>query len=129
MDRYIETFKKTPLISLLHGKKHIEYLKLNAAAPIGWRQDCLGDLGYWAAAQNGWTLMYDYYPQTIVEYNMQDAWKRPRYLLRYAAFFIPRIQKKNILMSRLNTSLISRLNGTCLPLMASHLPYQKNEIQ
>ncbi len=87
MDPYIETFKKTPLISLLHGKKHIEYLKLNAKAPIGWRQDCLGDLGYWAATQNGWTHMFDYYPQTIVEYNMQDAWKKAPVSFEICGFF------------------------------------------
>ena len=86
MDPYIETFKKTPLISLLHGKKHIEYLKQNVAA-IGWRQDCLGDLGYWAATQNGWTHMFDYYPQTIVEYNMQDAWKKAPVSFEICGFF------------------------------------------
>ncbi len=40
-------------------------------ATVGWRQDCLGDLGFWADEQNGWTHMYDYYPQTIANYNMQ----------------------------------------------------------
>lgn len=72
---YLEGFTKTPLIALLHGKRQIEYIKKNAARPVGWRQDCLGDLGFWAAEQNGWTHMFDYYPQTIIEYQMQDAWK------------------------------------------------------
>jgi hypothetical protein len=87
VDPYIETFKETPLISLLHGKKHIEYMKMNAATSIGWRQDCLGDLGFWAAEQNGWTHMYDYYPQTIVEYNMQDAWKKAPVSFEICGFF------------------------------------------
>lgn len=76
IDPYVESFKKTPFIALLHGKKQIDYLKFYSINPIGWRQDCLGDLGFWAAEQDGWTHMYDYYPQTIIEYNMQDAWKK-----------------------------------------------------
>lgn len=75
-DPYIESFKKTPLIALINGKKYVEYMKLNAATPVGWRQDCLGDLGFWAKEQNGWTHMYDYYPETIINYGMQDAWKK-----------------------------------------------------
>lgn len=75
VDAYLESFTRTPLIALLHGKKSIEYIKANAKGPIGWRQDCLGDLGFWAAEQDGWTHMFDYYPQTIVEYGMEDAWK------------------------------------------------------
>ena len=86
MDPYVESFKKTPLISLLHGKKHIEYLKQYVPA-IGWRQDCLGDLDYWAATQDGWTHMYDYYPQTIVEYNMQEAWKKAPVSFEICGFF------------------------------------------
>ena len=73
MDAYLESFKETPLVGLLHGKKSIAYAQ--SKANVGWRQDCLGDLGFWAKDQNGWTHMYDYYPQTIIEYDMQDAWK------------------------------------------------------
>ena len=87
MDPYIGSFTRTPLISLLHGRKHIEYLKANAATPIGWRQDCLGDLGFWAAEQNGWTHMYDYYPQTIAQYNMQDAWRLAPVSFEICGFF------------------------------------------
>lgn len=74
IDPYIESFRKTPLIVLLHGAKANEYI--TSKTTVGWRQDCLGDLGFWADEQNGWTHMYDYYPQTIVNYNMQDAWKK-----------------------------------------------------
>jgi hypothetical protein len=74
IDPYLESFRKTPLIVLLHGKEVNEYIISNAT--VGWRQDCLGDLGFWAEEQNGWTHMYDYYPQTIANYNMQDAWKK-----------------------------------------------------
>jgi hypothetical protein len=41
---------------------------------VGWRADCLGDLGFWAKDQNGWTHMYDFYPQAIIECGTQDAW-------------------------------------------------------
>jgi len=74
IDPYIESFKKTPLIVLLSGEKANHYINLKAT--VGWRQDCLGDLGFWADEQNGWTHMYDYYPQTIIQYDMQDTWKR-----------------------------------------------------
>ncbi len=74
IDPYIESFRKTRLIVLLHGEKANEYI--TSKAIVGWRQDCLGDLGFWADEQNGWTHMYDYYPQAIANYNMQDAWKK-----------------------------------------------------
>ena len=73
MDAYLESFVKTPLLSMLHGKESVTYAASKAA--VGWRQDCLGDLGFWADEQDGWTHMYDYYPRVIVEYGMQDAWK------------------------------------------------------
>ncbi len=74
IDPYIKSFRKTRLIVLLHGEKANEYI--TSKAIVGWRQDCLGDLGFWADEQNGWTHMYDYYPQAIANYNMQDAWKK-----------------------------------------------------
>ncbi|MCK4992971.1 MAG: beta-galactosidase, partial [Bacteroidales bacterium] len=74
IDPYIESFRKTPLIVLLSGEKANHYIV--SKATVGWRQDCLGDLGFWADEQNGWTHMYDYYPQTILQYDMQDTWKR-----------------------------------------------------
>jgi hypothetical protein len=73
LDPYIESFQKTPLIVLLSGKRVNEYI--TAKVNVGWRQDCLGDIGFWADEQNGWTHMYDYYPQVINEFDMQDAWK------------------------------------------------------
>jgi hypothetical protein len=87
VDPYTESFRQTPLISLLHGKKHISYLKTNAANLPGWRQDCLGDLGFWAAEQDGWTHMYDYYPQTIVQYDMQEEWKKAPVSFEICGFF------------------------------------------
>ena len=42
-------------------------------ADVGYRADCLGDLGFWATEQNGWTHMYDYYPQGIINFGVKDA--------------------------------------------------------
>lgn len=74
MDAYLESFRETPLVTLLHGKESIKYAQSKTA--VGWRQDCLGDLGFWAEEPEDWTHMYDYYPQTIINYGMEDAWKK-----------------------------------------------------
>ncbi len=72
LDPYIESFRKTHLVVLIHGKKANDYI--TSKTTVGWRQDCLGDLGFWDQTP-AWNHMYDYYPQTIIDYNMQDAWK------------------------------------------------------
>ncbi len=74
IDAYSDTFKKTPLIMLLTDKKTNRYGM--SQADMGWRADCMGDIGFWAEDQDGWTHMYDYYPQGIINYGMQDAWKK-----------------------------------------------------
>ena len=73
INAYTELFKKTPLISLLMDRKTNLYA--NSHIPVGWRVDCIGDLGFWATEQNGWTHMYDFYPREIINCNVQDAWK------------------------------------------------------
>jgi hypothetical protein len=73
---YTDNFKKTPLVMLLTDKKTNEYgLSL---ANVGWRVDCIGDLGFWAEDKDkpGWTHMYDAYPQGIINFGMKDAWKK-----------------------------------------------------
>ena len=75
IDAYTESFKKTPLIVLMMDKATNEYAS-SKGVKTGWRVDCIGDLGFWKAEQNGWTHMYDYYPQSIIEYGLQDAWKK-----------------------------------------------------
>jgi len=37
--------------------------------------DCIGDLGFWAKEQNGWTHMYDSYPESIIRFGVKDDWK------------------------------------------------------
>jgi len=74
VNAYTESFRKTPLIALMMDKETNMYA--NSQIPVGWRVDCIGDLGFWATEQNGWSHMYDFYPIEIIRYNMQDDWKR-----------------------------------------------------
>jgi hypothetical protein len=74
VDAYTESFVKTPLIALLMDEKTNKYA--NSQISTGWRVDCIGDLGFWADEQNGWTHMYDFYPREIINCNVQDNWKQ-----------------------------------------------------
>jgi hypothetical protein len=74
MDAYLNSFKKTPLKVLLTDEFSNRYAI--SQADVGYRADCLGDLGFWATDQNGWTHMFDYYPQGIIDFGLQDAWKK-----------------------------------------------------
>lgn len=67
---YTDNFKKTPLIMLLTDEKTNKYGL--SQANVGWRVDCIGDLGFWG---NNWTHMYDYYPQGIINFGMKYAWE------------------------------------------------------
>lgn len=71
---YTDNFKKTPLIALLTDEKTNKYA--NTQARVGWRVDCIGDLGFWAKDQNGWTHMYDYYPEGIINFGVKDNWEK-----------------------------------------------------
>ncbi len=73
VNSYTDVFRKTPLIALLMDKKTNMYA--NSQISVGWRVDCIGDLGFWADEQNGWNHMYDFYPQAIIDYNVKDDWK------------------------------------------------------
>jgi hypothetical protein len=74
VDSYTKHFIKTPLIALLTDEKTNKYIISTANA--GWRVDCIGDLGFWAKDQNGWTHMYDYYPQSIIKFGVKDSWTK-----------------------------------------------------
>jgi hypothetical protein len=74
INAYTDSFRKTPLIALLMDKKTNMYA--DSQIPVGWRVDCIGDLGFWASEQNGWTHMYDFYPREIINCDVQDDWKR-----------------------------------------------------
>ncbi|MBW7997124.1 MAG: DUF4832 domain-containing protein [Candidatus Glassbacteria bacterium] len=43
---------------------------------LGWRLDCLGDMGFWREDRGDWCHMLDIYPQQIVTSGMKDAWKK-----------------------------------------------------
>jgi hypothetical protein len=71
VDAYIDSFKLTPLVMLLTDEKTNGYAL--SRANVGWRVDCLGDMGGFSPT---WSHMNDYYPQAIINFCVQDAWKR-----------------------------------------------------
>jgi hypothetical protein len=73
INAYTDNFKTTPLIMVLTDEVTNKYGL--SQANVGWRVDCIGDLGFWAEDQNGWTHMYQYYPWSIVNFGMADVWK------------------------------------------------------
>ncbi len=73
VDAYTESFLRTPIIALLMDRKTNMYA--DSRITVGWRVDCIGDLGFWANEQNGWSHMLDFYPREIINCNVQDDWK------------------------------------------------------
>ncbi len=71
LDAYIQSFRKTPLVIQPTDERTNGYA--NAKATVGWRVDCLGDMGGFSKT---WCHMYDYYPQGIVRLGLADAWKK-----------------------------------------------------
>ena len=53
--------------------------RMNDASPrarhLGWRFDCLGDLGFWKGRLGDWAHMFDVYPREIIESGMSDVWR------------------------------------------------------
>jgi len=86
VNAYTDHFKKTPLIALLMDEKTNKYA--SARGNVGWRVDCIGDLGFWAKDQNGWTHMYDFYPQSIIQYGPREAWKKSPISLEICGTFL-----------------------------------------
>ncbi len=72
VDSYLDAFRKTPLVMMLTDAKTNEYGISKRA--VGWRVDCLGDMGGFSDPQ--WSHMQDYYPQAIVNFGMRDAWQK-----------------------------------------------------
>ncbi len=92
VDSYMDSFHKTPLVTQLGDEKTVAYTLSksyeaagnNAAAQqraaslgdarphVGWRADCLGDLGSFSKTFN---LMTDMYPEAIINLGLADAWK------------------------------------------------------
>ena len=95
LNAYLDSFKKTHLIFqplngdapdpglLVRGTSIAAYWPdgtNNGEGPtmrhLGWRGDCIGDMGFWRAEQGDWCHMYDLYPQEIVRAGMSEAWKK-----------------------------------------------------
>jgi hypothetical protein len=71
LDCYLDTFRVTPLVLQLQDSSATHYALSKRA--VGWRADCLGDLGGFSKT---WSHMNDYYPETLVQTGMKDAWQR-----------------------------------------------------
>jgi len=71
LDCYLETFRQTPLVLQLQDPKAAQYAL--SKQPVGWRVDCLGDMGGFSKT---WSHMNDYYPQTLIQTGLQDAWRQ-----------------------------------------------------
>lgn len=70
IDSYLQGFPKTPLVMLLTDKKTNSYAL--SRRQVGWRVDCLGDMGGFSKT---WCHMLDYYPESILNFGVADAWK------------------------------------------------------
>ena len=43
---------------------------------LGWRFDCLGDLGFWKTEKNDFAHMFDIYPEQVIQSGMAEAWRQ-----------------------------------------------------
>jgi len=71
LDCYLDWFHTTPLVVQLQDPLATHYAL--AKRPVGWRVDCLGDLGGFSKT---WCHMNDYYPQALIQTGLQEAWRR-----------------------------------------------------
>ena len=71
---YCEGFRKTLLQCLLHDEVSVGAI-LKYRKHVGFRVDCLGDMGGFHGAKI-WSHMQDYYPMNIENFDMHDAWKK-----------------------------------------------------
>jgi hypothetical protein len=71
VDCYIDAFKSTHLVALLTDAGTNGYALSRRA--VGWRVDCLGDMGGFSKT---WSHMYDMYPESIINYGVRDAWMK-----------------------------------------------------
>jgi hypothetical protein len=72
-DAYLESFPRTLLVAQETDRRTNQYI-LSKRPTVGWRGDCLGDLRCVNGAK--WCHMYDEYPEHIVEYGIDQAWKK-----------------------------------------------------
>lgn len=71
MDSYLDSFHTTPLVIQPTDPKTVSYA--TSRADVGWRADCLGDMG---GFNKKWNHMTDKYPEAVIEDGLADAWKK-----------------------------------------------------
>jgi len=72
IEAFLESFKKTPLQFMLHSPDITAQL-MSYNRPLGFRVDCLGDMGGFHGEQ--WAHMLDMYPQMIGNCGVDENWK------------------------------------------------------
>ncbi len=72
IDSYFDAFKQTPMCIMLHDPRSADYA-LSHNRPLGYRLDCLGDMGGFHA--DDWTHMFDFYPQILGNTGFGEVWK------------------------------------------------------
>lgn len=81
VDAYTQSFRHTPMVGQLQDIRTTDYVMAQARTSIddssgkptiGWRADCLGDMGGFSKT---FAHMLDYYPEKILKLNLSDAWK------------------------------------------------------
>jgi len=75
MSIYAAAHTETPLVCMISGYK----MEAGIKAGMGWRCDCLGDLGFWQQTDfpdsPSWNHHYDCYPREVCVNGAQDAWQ------------------------------------------------------
>jgi hypothetical protein len=69
---YLDAFGRTPLVMQPTDRRTNTYALSRRA--VGWRADCLGDMR--CAGGAGWCHMFDAYPQAVVNFGIQEAWRK-----------------------------------------------------
>lgn len=81
VDSYMESFRKTPLLVQPSDAKTVAYTLSKASngphpkprgPVVGWRADCLGDMGGFSPTYN---MMTDVYPEAVIEYGLNEVWR------------------------------------------------------
>ena len=105
VDVYLESFRQTPLVMLLTDERTNKYGI--SRGPLGWRADCLGDMGGFSPT---WAHMFDYYPEGILNFGVRDAWQKAP--VSFEACWVMQYWKNRRAGTSI-TSSTSRSSGTC----------------
>jgi hypothetical protein len=72
VDSYLDSFQKTPLVMQPTDQRTNQYAL--SKRHVGWRADCLGDMR--CVEGRSWCHMFDYYPESIINFGVQEAWQK-----------------------------------------------------